>query len=263
MYSEAYFTECTESSGAHGPAPYMEMVEDTAPQRARAARRMDGLLGRLQGRKGRFFEIGCGPGYFLAEMRDLGWAVGGLEISEFAVREARETQGVDVRRGALIPGSLVPASEDVIFLGDVLEHLPRPLEALREVHAGLVADGLVVIAVPSTLNLLSGRLGLLLYGRLGRVKTLRIPPYHLFEYTPRTLPRMLEAAGFDLLYLRQSTVPLKRMGLRGSALENLAKASLQVLALATSRLFNRGGIACWPWPGEGADPGRSGGVRTG
>lgn len=241
LYDEAYFTECSDSAGAHGTKAYVELIEESGPERRRSAERFDRHLLRFLGQRGRFFEVGCGPGYFLAEMRDLGWEVGGLEISTYAVREARERLGLDLANGPLLPGALPSGELDAVFLGDVLEHLPRPLEALREVHRSLRPGGVIVIAVPSTLNLLSGRIGLAGYRILGRSRTVRIPPYHLFEYTPRTLRQVLERAGFQMLALRQSAVSLRRMGLRGHPLENAGKAALQLLAHATSRLCNRGG----------------------
>jgi SAM-dependent methyltransferase len=241
MYSEEYFTECTETCGAHGRHAYMELAEETAEERRRGALRLDRTLAHYLPGRGALGEIGCGPGFFLAEMRQLGWSVRGLEISAFAAQHAREKLGLDVTVGAIGTGSLAPKAFDAIFLGDVLEHLPRPLEALGEIHQALRPGGVVAVAVPSTLNLLSGKLGLSLYRGLGRVKTLRIPPYHLVEYTPPTLRRMLASAGFAVLELRQSTVPIRRMGLRGSPLENSGKVALQLLAQATSSIFNRGG----------------------
>lgn len=241
LYDEAYFTECSDTAGAHGAKAYVELVEESGDERRRSAARFDRHLVRFLGQRGRFFEVGCGPGYLLAEMRALGWEVGGLEISAYAVREAREQRQLPVTNGPLLPGALPAARFDAVFLGDVLEHLPRPLEALAEIRRSLRPGGIVVIAVPSTLNLLSGRAGMALYRLLGRSKTVRIPPYHLFEYTPRTLRQVLERAGFRLLRLRQSAVPLRRMGLRGHPLENAGKAALQILAHATSRICNRGG----------------------
>lgn len=241
MYTEEYFTECSESVGAHGKRPYMEIVEETDEERKSAVRRFDRLLRGFLGRRGVLCEVGCGPGHLLADLRELGWTVEGLEISAYAAAHARDVLGLNVRTGALVPGSLPAEAYDAVFLGDVLEHLPRPLEALRLVRDTLRPGGIVVIAVPSTLNLLSGRLGMWVYEAMGRFKDPRIPPYHLFEYTPPTLRKMLDAAGFTTLRLRQSAVPLRRMGLRGSTAENLGKFSLQILAHVTARLCNRGG----------------------
>lgn len=241
LYSEAYFTSCTETAGAHGRLAYQEIARAGATDRKRAARKLDRLLLQTLEGRGMLLEIGCGPGYLLSEFRDLGWTAQGLEISSYAVQFAREHLGIEVVCGGVTPECFPHGSADVILMGDVLEHLAEPLESLRIARTWLRPGGVLVVAVPSTLNLLSGRLGLAAYRLLGRVKTLRIPPYHLFEYTPATLVRMVTAAGFSVVRLRQSAVPLRRMGLRGSALENSGKVVLQGWALMTSRVLNCGG----------------------
>jgi SAM-dependent methyltransferase len=241
MYSENYFTECTDTSGAHGPCPYFELAELSSEERKSGALRLDRILLQYRGGRGNLAEVGCGPGFFLADMRSLGWEVRGLEISEFAARYAAEKLGLDVAVAPIEDSVFPPDSLDAVFMGDVLEHLPDPVRSLRAVGVWLKPGAIVAVAVPSTLNLVSARLGMSLYRARGRFKTLRIPPYHLFEYTPGTLRTVLRTAGFEVLHLRQSTVPLRRMGLRGSPLENMGKAGLQVCARATSLLFNRGG----------------------
>jgi SAM-dependent methyltransferase len=255
LYSEEYFTVCTPAVGAHGKRAYMESAADGAADRHREAVRLDRRLRGPSGRRGRFCEVGCGPGFFLSEMRSLGWEVRGLEISGFAARHAREVLGLEVTEGPLVPGKLPREAFDALLLGDVLEHLPRPREALTAVWCSLVPGGVVAVAVPSTLNLLSARLGMAVYRRRGRSKTLRLPPYHLFEYTPRSLRAMLEISGFRVDRLRQSAVPLGKMGLRGSSVENVGKAVFQLLAHAGSFACNRGGdrlLAVGVRPGEGA-----------
>lgn len=256
LYSEEYFTECTDAVGAHGRRAYMELAAAGEADRRREAVRLDRLLCQHSGRRGRFCEVGCGPGYLLAEMRSLGWEVRGLELSGFAARHAREVLGLEVAEGPLVPGGLPRETFDVLLLGDVLEHLPRPREALTAVWCSLVPGGLVAVAVPSTLNLLSARLGMAVYRLRGRSKTLRLPPYHLFEYTPRSLRAMLETSGFRVDRLRQSAVPLGKMGLRGSLVENVGKAVLQLCAHAGAFAGNRGGdrlLAVGVRPGEGAE----------
>lgn len=241
MYQEEYFTQCTDSCGAHGTMPYLELAEAGAEERKAAARRMDRRVVRRLGGRGALCEVGCGPGYFLAEMRDLGWRVKGLEISEYAAARARESLGLEVVVAPVTAEAFAAGELDAVFMGDVLEHLPRPLEALGAVRTWLREGAILAVAVPSTLNLLSARIGMALYKGSGRTKTLRLPPYHLVEYTPPTLRRVLVAAGFEVLELRQGTVPLRRMGLRGNAVENAGKVSLQILAHLTSRVLNRGG----------------------
>lgn len=241
LYGEEYYTECNETCGAHGSAAYMELAAAGDEDRRAVAARLDVMFRRDLGHRGRLLEVGCGPGFLLKEFERLEWDVKGLEISAYAVRHGREKLSLEVVHGSIEDGLLPRESFDAVLMGDVLEHLPRPVEALRTIHGWMAPGGILVVAVPSTMNLLSARIGLAVYGARGRFKTLRIPPYHLFEYTPRTVRTTLEAAGFDVLRVRQSAVPLSRMGLRGSALENMGKVSLQVLGHITSRCFNRGG----------------------
>ncbi len=241
LYSEEYYTACDESGGAHGNLPYTELLEKNAGARRRAAHRLDADLVKRLGKRGAFAEIGCGMGHFLSEMRSLGWRVWGLEISPYAADRARREHGLDVATGAIEPGAVPQGAFDACFMGDVLEHLPRPIEALRVIRGSLSQEGMLAVAVPSTLNLLSARLGMAAYRLRGRFKVIRIPPYHLFEYRPGSLRRVIVEAGFDVLEIRQSAVPIGRMGLRGSAVENAGKVALQVLAHATSSVCNRGG----------------------
>src|SRR5690606_38061225 len=212
MYQEEYFRANSDEVGAHGPRAYMEMAEESVEERKEPAGRLDEALRRGRPERGRLLEIGCGPGFLLAEMRALGWTVQGLELSAFAARYAREALGLEVLEGAVEPGVFPRDSFDAVIMGDVLEHLPAPLASLRAVHTWLRVGSVAAIAVPSTLNLASARLGMALYRATGRCKTLRIPPYHLFEYTPKTLRAMLTSAGFEVVSLRQSAVPIGKMG---------------------------------------------------
>jgi SAM-dependent methyltransferase len=238
LYTEEYFTECSESAGAHGPRAYMDLVEDSDEERSRSASRLDREILRHIGNRGRFLEIGCGPGFFLSAVRELGWAVSGLEISEFATRHAVDRLRLNVKLGSIESDSFPENTFDVVFMGDVLEHLPRPVESLEIVKSWLKPGGVLAVAIPSTLNLISGKIGMFVYGKMKRFKTLRIPPYHLYEYTPRTVSTVLRASGFMVLGLRQSAVPLRKMGLRGNSMENAGKVILQLAAHATSRLLN-------------------------
>jgi len=244
LYAEEYFTTCAETAGAHGPEAYMEMARVSTPRRERQARRLDALLRRHRAApaaRGSLLEVGCGPGFMLAELRDLGWQVRGLEISDFAARHGRERLGLDILVGPISPAAFPHSTFDAVLMADVLEHLPDPRPSLAAIASWLRPGGILLVAVPSTLNLWSARLGLEYYRRRSRFKTLRIPPYHLVEYTPQALGAMLTASGYRVRRIRQSAVPIGKMGLRGTPIENLGKVALQGLAHASARLFNRWG----------------------
>ena len=46
--------------------------------------------------RGKLLDIGCGNGYFLAQMRDLGWDVVGVEPDPNAVKVAKEEYDLNV-----------------------------------------------------------------------------------------------------------------------------------------------------------------------
>ncbi len=157
--------------------------------------------------RGRILEVGCAGGFFLKAAAERGWSPVGVEIAASAAQFARERLGLDVRTGTLDSVELPAAAFDAVYLGDVLEHLPAPLAALREVNRVLRPGGVVMIAGPVTINSLDRRLGLLAYRALGRTKTLRQPPYHLSEFTPRTLAGTVLRAGLDVLWIREQKIP--------------------------------------------------------
>ncbi|MDI6807410.1 MAG: class I SAM-dependent methyltransferase [Candidatus Eisenbacteria bacterium] len=158
-------------------------------------------LGKIEaslGKKGKIIEIGCAGGYFLKTAMGEGWEVFGVEPSPEASRFACEELGLPVHKGTLSSAGLPDESFDAAFLGDVIEHVEFPLDDLREVRRILRPGGILAVAVPTSLDTLSRRLGMLGYSISRRKKTLFSPPYHLIEFTPRTLALFVEAAGFKV-----------------------------------------------------------------
>jgi predicted TPR repeat methyltransferase len=101
----------------------------------------------------------------------------------------------------------LPPNADAIVLADVLEHLRNPAHALQLVRAAVKDDGLVYISVPNIANI-TVRLGLLLgifeYRDRGILDTT-----HVRFYTMRTIRREVENAGFRILDVRGSSVPIR------------------------------------------------------
>jgi SAM-dependent methyltransferase len=222
MYSEDYFTGSDADHGAHSTTDY-----ETAA--IEGSVKFPEILGWIQKYKSRgdFFEIGCGMGYFLDYARRQGFTVSGLEYSEFAAAKAREEFHLDVRCGSLDTIAPLPEAYDVVFLGDVLEHMVDPLRELGRIRELIRPGGIVAIEVPSQFNAIVGRLAVATYRLAGKQRDMRLPPYHVNEFTPSTIRKMLTAAGFENVRVIERVKPTDRITLRGNALEKLAKKSLQ------------------------------------
>ena len=183
------------------------------------------------GRPGRLLEIGCAAGATLEAAAARGWSVFGVEYSADAATEAR-AHGVPVHVGGLADARLPNGSYDVVFMGDVLEHVPDPMATLREVHRVLAPGGALALRGPMATHSLARRLGLAVLR--GRPLTLAEPPYHLWEFEPASLQALVRGAGLTLESFRQSKTPpslAKRRGPRALAVAALDAANTAWTAL--------------------------------
>lgn len=198
-----------------------------------------GLLERIQQIRpfGRLLEVGCAGGAFLNAARQAGYDVQGVELSGEASQFARETFGLPIFTGDL-PAARFPAgSFDIVYLGDVIEHLPRPRAIIAEVRRILTPGGSIVLACPSQTNTLFSRAGFAAYRLLGRQATVQLPPYHLFEYRPGSIRLLLARCGFDRIRVRQYAIPPGTIALRGPLPQRIGKKLLQYPNYALTALF--------------------------
>ncbi len=193
------------------------------------------LIERFTGRKGgRLLEVGCAGGWLLRAARESGWKVSGVEISPEAAEFARSEHGLDVFCGELAEIRFAPGSFDVIYMADVLEHIPDPVGFVRELRRVLAEGGHVVVCGPMALNSLARRLGLLAYGLFGRTRSIAIAPYHLFEYTPETLRLLFNKGGLEVVRMIKKKTP---PSLRTETAEGLATLAVELFNYPVTTLL--------------------------
>lgn len=97
---------------------------------------------------GRILDVGCYRGDFLAMLPD--------RYQKYGIEPAKAAQEVARERGITLVGSFLeqvdPNSPQfhLITLLDVIEHLPRPMDALRRVEDLLLPGGFVIISTGNT-----------------------------------------------------------------------------------------------------------------
>ena len=204
LYSGEYFERdfrCGRSA-----APY----SDEGAFRAENAALLDAFEARVpargEGAPRALLEVGCAGGWLLAQARARGWNVRGVEISSEAVAHARRL-GLEVHEGDLAGAAFPDAAFDLVYMGDVLEHLPDCRAALDEVARVLRPGGVFYLRGPITTHSLARRLALAAFRAAGRTIVLREPPYHLWEFTPRSLRGLFARAGLEVVRLRESKIP--------------------------------------------------------
>ena len=156
------------------------------------ARREAGRVVRAARPEGELLDVGCGPGRFLERLRASGWTgpLRGLEPDERAAARAATVDGVSVRVGGVDAlGEESPALSAVV-LRHVIEHVPDPLQVLRDLHALLAPGGVLYLGTPDA-RALSARV-------FGRYWHGYDPPRHLFAFTAEGIRALLGRAGFTV-----------------------------------------------------------------
>ncbi len=189
------------------------------------------------GAPGRLLEVGCAGGWLLKHAEQRGWQAKGVELSAEAVARARSL-GLEVFHGELAQAAFPAASFDLVYMGDVLEHVPDCRAVLSEVARVLAPGGWLYLRGPTTTHSLARRAALAGYGALGREIVLREPPYHLWEFTPRSLARLFESAGLAVVRMREGKIPPGRAHGEKSALQRAAMAAIDAVNLPLTRAFN-------------------------
>lgn len=137
--------------------------------------------------KGRLLDVGCGSGLFLRAACDQGWRAEGVELNPVHAAAVRRL-GLTVFCGTLEEAVFPDDTFETITLWDVLEHVPAPLDSLREVYRVLKPGGLCYLQLPN----LDSRVAQLAASRWGWLCL----PDHRFHFTPTSLSACLAKVGF-------------------------------------------------------------------
>jgi len=135
----------------------------------------------------RVLDVGCGSGIFLDRARLAGFETFGLELNRTAAEKAR-AKGHQVFNQMLGELGVEAQGFDLITLFQVLEHVPEPVNLLRQAAERLKPGGCVSVAVPSARGVF----------RLVPWDPHQWPPHHMSRWRLRDFEQLARAAKLTL-----------------------------------------------------------------
>ena len=154
----------------------------------------------------RVLDVGCGEGFFAAELARRGVHVVAADVAEEPLRRAalREPR-LDLRLiSPAGPWELQDASFDAVWAGQVIEHVADTAAWLSELRRVLRSGGTLLLSTPA-----NGRLALLWAALSRHAFATRFDPRgdHLRFYSAATLTDLLECFRFQEIRVRAAAGP--------------------------------------------------------
>lgn len=173
-------------------AVWRAIPEGAEPERFAARRSF--LLDRVAS-GAKVLDLGCGDGTFAAALIAAGCAVTMADVAEEALRRARarvpEAEAVKLAEGQPLP--FAEDAFDVVWAGEVLEHVSDVVGLLAEVRRVLRWGGRLLVTTPW-------------HGRIVVATDAHFDPRadHLRFFSARTLRAVLADAGFTDIEIRRA-----------------------------------------------------------
>ena len=164
------------------------------------------LIRRFAPQGGTLLDLGAAGGELGAAVRDRFDSTIGFEYDADRLGQLR-SRFDQVVIADLETVRTLPSGVSAIVLADIIEHLRNSTNLLSMVKRSLNSDGVLFLSVPNIANI-TVRLGLL-FGVFEYRDRGILDFTHLRFFTMRTIKREIEKAGFRIIAIRGSSVPIR------------------------------------------------------
>jgi 2-polyprenyl-3-methyl-5-hydroxy-6-metoxy-1,4-benzoquinol methylase len=165
----------------------------------------------------RFLDYGCGSGAEVVIFATkLSYKSFGVEVENGTRQEAQKKSGCRIfsPEEVLASGDLF----DIIFLGDVLEHLNDPLVTLDQIRTLLTPEGFLIVQGPLEGALTLSNLLLSVKAKMLSKSPSMFPPYHVSLATKDSIAKSLKINKFVLqsIFISEPLWPAPKFGSKAS-----------------------------------------------
>ncbi len=149
------------------------------------------MLSRRYGTKGaRLLEIGSGLGHLVAQLED-SFHTFGMDLNRWAVKQSKPViHKTDLQTASAQELPFADSSFNVVIIKHIVEHLPDPARAIREIGRVTAPGGTLILATPNLSSLLKPWKGESWIGYQD--------PTHISLKPPEEWLNIIRSAGFSL-----------------------------------------------------------------
>ncbi len=182
---------------------------ESGTQKSRSFKFLEHVFDLIKpGTTGRLLDVGCGNGALLRAFSCFApnWSLSGIEKNDMHKSNVEALENVD--SFYTCSPLEVTGNFNIISLIHVLEHIPNPLEFLKNLFHKLIPDGILLIEVP---DYSQNPVDLLICD-------------HCFHFTLKTLSFLLHQSGYEILSARTDWIP-KEISIiaRKSGIQNITQ----------------------------------------
>lgn len=139
-------------------------------------------------------DLGAGLGFFSVGFANSGAIVTAMDVDTAALGYLSATYGINVAQKDVEKDELGLAEYDIVFIGEILEHIQNPAMLISKSAAALRPNGLLVLSTPALEGLLIHSEGKQLAHTHGSEK------HERDGFSESELRKLLEEAGFEVVY---------------------------------------------------------------
>lgn len=151
-------------------------------------------LNKISKDKGAFLDVGSATGIMMNLARKEGWKVYGVELSSWAVEEAKRRFGLEIIKGDFLEVEIPQNFFKVVSLLDIIEHVSDPGKMMEKVWKILKKDGICVLVTPDVMSLTAKIMG---------EKWWHFRPAHIGFFSKESLLYLLSSKGFEIVKLKR------------------------------------------------------------
>jgi len=154
--------------------------------------RFQAMLARRYGKRGsRLLEVGSGMGHLIGQLEDT-FQTYGIDLNQWAVHKSKAVaQGTHLQTASAQEMPFSDHSFNVVIIKHIVEHLPDPQKAIREIGRVTEAGGTLILATPNLDSLLKPWKGKAWIGYQD--------PTHISLKRPAEWLSLIKDAGFELI----------------------------------------------------------------